>query len=179
MIPECFPSTSRQYDTMHYGFSLSLSLSLVALVIPHFDYCDVVYNDASPDLIKKLQRAHNACVRYICNLKFADHVSPSFSYISWPRLKDRRTLHSLCLLHRILHSSSPAYLFSRFNYLSTHHSRETRGHASNQLVLPIHRTAIYDNSFTVSAAREWNRTPSSVRDLTKLRSFRQAAQKLF
>ena len=42
-------------------------------------------------------RAQNACrpIRYICNIRRYDHVSPSFRALSWLRLRDRRTAHSL------------------------------------------------------------------------------------
>uniref|UniRef100_A0A8D8TUQ2 Uncharacterized protein n=1 Tax=Cacopsylla melanoneura TaxID=428564 RepID=A0A8D8TUQ2_9HEMI len=47
-----------------------------ALVLPLFDYCDVVY---SPNLKvesqQSLQRAQNSCVRYVCNLRKFDRVS--------------------------------------------------------------------------------------------------------
>jgi Reverse transcriptase (RNA-dependent DNA polymerase)/Endonuclease-reverse transcriptase len=157
-----------------YIFPQKLKEKLVeSLVMPHFDYCDVVYNDVGPELSRKLQKAHNSCVRYTCNLKFMDHVSPSFTHLSWLRLHDRRNVHSLGLLHRILNSSDPSYLYSRFNYLSSHHQRNTRGHATDQLVLPIHRTAIFDNSFTVSAARAWNQTPGTVRSLENVKLFKK------
>ncbi|KAJ4435260.1 hypothetical protein ANN_23838 [Periplaneta americana] len=37
------------------------------------------------NLSSRLQRVHNACVRYICNIRKYDHVSPSSQTLSWLR----------------------------------------------------------------------------------------------
>ena len=45
------------------------------LVLPHFDYCDIVYSDLNVDLPQRLQRVHNACLHSIFNVRRYDHVS--------------------------------------------------------------------------------------------------------
>ncbi|KAJ4449652.1 hypothetical protein ANN_01056 [Periplaneta americana] len=53
-----------------------LKLILVqTLVMPHFDYCDIILSNLNANLSNRLQRVHNACVRYICNIRKYDHVS--------------------------------------------------------------------------------------------------------
>ena len=50
-----------------------------ALVLPHFDYCDVVYSpNLRVELKNSLQLAQNSCVRYICNLRKFDRVSEHY-----------------------------------------------------------------------------------------------------
>ncbi|KAJ4447455.1 hypothetical protein ANN_09462 [Periplaneta americana] len=78
-------------------------------------------SDLSSELSVKLQRAQNMCVRYVCNIRRYDHISPSFASFRGFRLKERRTLHSLSLLFRILHTLTPNYLSSRFSYLYFNH----------------------------------------------------------
>ena len=43
------------------------------LVIPHFDYCDILLTDLNCDLKEKL-RVRNMCIRYIFNIRKYDHV---------------------------------------------------------------------------------------------------------
>ncbi len=38
-------------------------IAIESLVFSHFDYCDVVYNDLNLELVKRLQRTQNACIR--------------------------------------------------------------------------------------------------------------------
>ena len=39
------------------------------LVMPHFDYCDILLTDLAENLRDKLQRVHNMCMRYIFNIR--------------------------------------------------------------------------------------------------------------
>ena len=73
------------------------------LVLPHFDYCDIVYSDLNVNLSQRLQRVHNACIRFIFNARRYDH----FNNLSWLRLNKRCQLHSLTFLFKILHSCIP------------------------------------------------------------------------
>lgn len=138
-----------------------------ALVMPHFDYCDILLTNLNTSLTDRLQRAHNACVRFICNIRRFDHVTPSFHTLSWMRLKQRRMIHSLIFLHNILLSSSPSYLHSRFNLLST-----SRTHNQNLLLIPRHTTSFYSSSFSVSIPRFWNSLPCHIRDCRNVPQFR-------
>ena len=141
------------------------------LVMPHFDYCDILLTDLNTTLAQRLQRVHNACVRFVCNLRKADHISPAFSSLSWLRLKERRTLHSLLLLFQILQNASPTYLLDQFQFLSSHHTEGTRLQHFRAMTIPLHRTSSYSLSFTVSVARQWNSIPESIRDCRTLTSF--------
>ena len=57
-------------------------LVIQTLIIPYFDYCDVLLTDLNASLTQKLQRVHNVCVRYVCDIKRADHVTSSFKKIT-------------------------------------------------------------------------------------------------
>ena len=63
------------------------------LVIPHFEYGDLLFTDLKTNLSDRLQHADNACIQYINNIR----VSPSSRALSWLRLNDRRTAHSHAL----------------------------------------------------------------------------------
>ena len=153
-------------------FSIKLKMFLIkALVIPIFDYCDIVYSDIGRVLDIKLQRAQNACARYIYNSRKSDYVTPLFSELSWLKLSERRQYHSVCLLFQILANKTPKYLANHFHFLYTHHDRDTRSRTDNQLLIPHHRTTAYTKSFTVSASRTWNTLPETVRGAHSLTSF--------
>jgi len=46
-----------------------------SLLFPLFEYCDIVYNDLSINLVNRLQKIQNGFVRFIFNDKKYDHVS--------------------------------------------------------------------------------------------------------
>ena len=149
------------------------------LVMPHFDYCDILLPDLSVTSAQRLQRVHNMCVRFVCNIRRADHVTPSLEMLSWLRLEDRRKIHCLSLLFHILHFSTPVYLASRFQNLSTHHNLDTRSQHSSILSIPSHRTSSYSSSFTVAVLRLWNSLPSNVRDCQTSNQFKNRVTKYF
>ena len=140
--------------------------------MPHFDYCDSLFTDLSVNLAQRLQRVHNVCVRYICNIRRSDHVTPSLEKLSWLRLRERRTFHSLSLLFKILNTSTPSYLSNRFNRLSHFHNLGTRSQQCSVLSIPSHNTSLYSSSFTVSLAKTWNSLPLSIRDCGTLSKFK-------
>ncbi|KAJ4443440.1 hypothetical protein ANN_05109 [Periplaneta americana] len=129
-------------------------------------------SDLRIDSAQKLQRVHNACVRFICNVRYYDHISPSFKKLSWLRLHERRNLHLLSLLYRIMHSSSPYYLFARFHTLSRYHNINTRSQRDNTLEIPLHASSLYSSSFTVATSRHWNSLPPEVKGCRTLNSFK-------
>jgi hypothetical protein len=135
------------------------------LIIPHFDYCDLVYNDLKEDLSIRLQRAQNSCVRFILGIKKSDHITPGYKELGWARLRERRNLHTVCLVHKLLSTSSPSYLASNFQFLHSNHNFNTRSRSGTQLTFPIHRTSLLGNSFTVHAIRTWNALPTDIRDV--------------
>lgn len=151
----------------------SLKISLVqSLIFPHFDYCDAVYSDISLTLGMKLQRLQNSCVRFIFNLKYFDHVSTYYTRLRWLRLNDRRKCHNLILLYKVLSSSTPIYLSSRFVTVSSHHRFNTRSQSTSLLSIPLHSSTIYSKSFTLSASREWNLLDGNTRNSVSLSIFR-------
>ena len=148
------------------------------LVIPHFDYCDILLTDLAENLSDKLQRVHNMCIRYIFNIRRYEHISPSFEDLSWLRLNDRRTLHSLVLLFQILRTSSPNYLASRFHFLSSNHDLNTRSQHNLTLSIPYHRTCLYFISYSVSYSRCWDSLPLDIRGCRTLASFKRLVNNL-
>ena len=116
---------------------------------------------------------HNVCVRYICNIRRSDHITPSLERLSWLRLRERRTFHSLSLLFKILDTSTPSYLSNRFNRLSHFHNLGTRSQQCSILSIPSNNTSLYSSLFTVSLAKTLNSLPLSIRDcrtLSKLKN---------
>jgi hypothetical protein len=90
-------------------FPQELKPTLVqSLLFPHFLYCDSGYQDVNQHLCSRLQKLQNACVRYACNLRKYDHVSPSYKKLKWQKIDVLRRLRLMCVLFKALHS--PAFL---------------------------------------------------------------------
>lgn len=151
---------------------VKLKIKLIqTLILPLFDYCDTVLNDVTADLCTKLQRAQNACIRYIFDLRYDDHLTAFYLKLSWLRLNNRRKLHVATQVYKLMTTSTPDYLASQFRLLSSYHNLNTR--AGSTLAIPLNRTSAYSRSFLVAGSRLWNSLPARIRESMTVKSFKK------
>ena len=110
--------------------------------------------------------------------KYYEHISPSFEDLSWLRINDRRTLHSLVLLLQILRTSSSNYLASRFHILPSNHDLTTRSQHNSTLSILYHRTSLYFTSCSMSSSRYWNSLSLDIRICRTLAFFKRLVNNL-
>ncbi|XP_026330922.1 uncharacterized protein LOC113238300 [Hyposmocoma kahamanoa] len=146
-----------------------------SLLLPIMDYADVCVIDLNDDLLGKLQRLQNLCIRFIYGLRKFDHVSEYRRRLQWLSIKQRREEHVLSFLYNVLYDPrSPPYLKERFRFLGEDHNRELRSKADNLLKPPFTRSGYYMNSFAIMAAQLWNELPSEIRHSKSLLIFKTA-----
>ena len=149
------------------------------LLLPLIDYGDVCYLDLTEDRLNKLDRLQNVCIRYIFGLRKFDHVSEFRSRLNWVEIRDRRNLHILSLLYSVLNNpNSPSYLSSRFTALAAH-GLGLRSERLLSLLIPKHNTTFYEYSFTVHAAKLWNKLDPYIRSAPSISSFKSRLTKLY
>lgn len=154
-IDKCLPTNTKE-------------MLVKTLLCPHFDYGDIVYNNLKDSLAQTLQRAQNACIRFIYNIRKYDHISGVYKDHKILTLKNRRLYHSLCLLFKMLKTGSPSYLTKYFVHL-----KSSRFQKSQLLCIPKSKTNYYNKSFAITVAREWNKLPSNIKNCTSLTSFKK------
>ena len=149
------------------------------LLLPLLDYGDVCYLNITEQLLNKLERLQNLCIRYVFGLRKFDHISEFRSRLNWVAIRDRRNLHTLSLLYNILNNPlSPSYLVSRFTELSAH-GLDLRSANLLTLLIPRHSSAFYENSFTVFAAKLWNNLDTDTRKSPSIHVFKSRLKKSY
>lgn len=143
------------------------------LIFPFLDYCDAVYADLREEQAARLQRIQNACIRFIFNLEYRDHLTHFFREANWLKLKDRRALHILTLLYKTLTIKEPSYLLHEFSFLSDFHRHNTRSTERQLISIPRHTSNYFSNSFTISAARTWNVLPPEIQHAPTVSTFKR------
>jgi hypothetical protein len=138
-------------------------LMVTSLVLPIIDYANVAYCDLNNELTDRLQKAQNACIRYIYKLPWDQHVTPYYKELGLLKIKERMEFNVLKLAVKVHKYKQPEYLFERYTRLSNVHVRNTR-FANITLQLPIHRTVVYNKSFHVSSIRLFNFLERELRD---------------
>ena len=149
---------------------ISLAQSLLLLIL---DYADVCYPDLTMELLNKLERLQNLCIRFIFGLRKFDHVSTYRSKLQWLPIRRRRDCHMLSLLYSVLfNSNAPPFLKDLFVFHSITLSQNLRSSKSLSLNMPSHSTDFYSESFTVQAIRLWNNLPEYIRRAPSAESFK-------
>jgi len=152
---------------------VSVRIRLIkALVFPHLDYSSVLLSDITHELNSKLQKALNASVRYIFDLPFDHHITPSFVQLGWLNCLQRRNYLIVSLLHKILINRLPKYIY--YNYVPiTSNYRVSPRSTYLDFVIPSHRTVSFSHSFTVTSIKLWNSLPIEIRKINAIQAFRK------
>ncbi|KAI5750787.1 hypothetical protein M8J77_001271 [Diaphorina citri] len=127
-------------------------------VLPLFEYCAPLLNGITQEESLRLQRAQNACVRFIFNVRKWEHITPYFNRLQWLKVEDRRKLLTLFMIFKILSTQSPPYLYEKFRFRDSIRTRDTRTHPL-MLEKPKCRTESYRSSFLPYATDLWNLIP--------------------
>jgi hypothetical protein len=143
-----------------------------ALLLSILVYADVCFTDITGELLNKLERLLNLAIRFIFGLRKYDRISEYRSQLQWFSSRDRRNVHILSTLYKILKDpNSPAYLRSRFQLLPPP-SRSRRSCVTKTIELPTSNTNFFFHSFAVRAVLLWNALLAMIRDSPSIFSFK-------
>ena len=128
-----------------------------SLILPHFDYGDVVYDAMSATSANQLQVIQNTCLR-ICLGRGKDSPTEALHTDSnIPRLSNRRKQHTGQFVYKGRVGASTMNINSMFKLVAEHHNRSTRSSNSSKLYVPSvnlktcrgnirHRGTVYYNT---------------------------------
>jgi hypothetical protein len=133
-----------------------------ALIMPHFDYCSLVWDNCSNYLLEKLQKLQNRAARVITGKSYETRSSEILKNLGWQPLLDRRKDKRALFMFKIRNNEFPKCLTSMFN-TSNNKNYNLR---SNELdfALPKPNTNYLKKSFSYSGAALWNDLPKRAKD---------------
>lgn len=138
-----------------------LKLVYNSIILPLFDYADIVYDSASKKHVDRLQKLQNRAGRIILSVNPYDHISNNEIHgrLGWSLLQSRRKSHLLTMVYKSLHSLAPSYLKDRFNYNNYLYGLRSRGN----LALPKPKSESCRRMFLYRGSREFNRLPNNIK----------------
>ena len=107
-----------------------------ALVLPHLDYCSVVWQECSRELRQMLERVQNYGMRLILSKPPRTHSEELRQELGWTNLERRREVSRMKLMHRCVNRQVPSSIHDRIQPVK----RKTRGEC--KLFLPRANTDI-------------------------------------
>ena len=147
-----------------------------SLIIPHLDYCTVVYADATFSLRAQLQRLANSGIRYIFGIRRSERITPFRKKLKWLSNDSRRDYFAMLIMYRIIRMKEPPLLLSFFKpYLSDKPQRGPR----KDLAIPIVSTDSGLLSYQVKYANLWNSIPSCIRYLPSFSQLKKSIKVYF
>lgn len=135
-----------------------------ALVLSHFNYCDVLYGpclDAADTA--KIQRVQKQCLRFIYGIRKFDRISYKLHEARWLNMETRRKYHALTLYHSIINYKCPPYLYEKVQFRTDVHNLNLRH--KGLISPPYHKTALFQRSFTYNIYKLYNGIDKCFRDL--------------
>lgn len=143
---------------------------IITLIYPHLDYCCCALTSVTAEQNLRLQRAINACIRFIFNIRRDVYITPYYNSLRWLKVSERRKYFVGCLVHTILATHKPDLIFANLQ-LRGPSVRNTRA-VEADLIPPLCRTEIFRHSFLSTAAQVWNSIPLNVRKINSIGLFK-------
>lgn len=140
-------------------------------LIPTLLYGCEIFGSCDSTSYNKLNVAYNAIIKYVFGLKKYDSISSVAKTLSGVTLSDLLKIRTLILLHKIVYTHEPRYLFDRISF--------TRSRRSNDLIQISHRTLTSEWQFYIQSIRLWNLLPSNIQFLSNAMYFKRALFKHF
>ena len=139
-----------------------------SMILPYFDYADVVYDKANANELDKLQRLQNKCLK-ICQGQdrlFSNNRAHKEAKV--PFLKERRRAHTLNFMYK-RKSGKPALL--------NHREIRTRAHDAPLFQINIPRCEAYKRSVGFFGSTLWNGLPVKIRNINSYQEFKVKQKK--
>ena len=88
----------------------TLNLLYKSLIVPHFDYCEVVWDNACRTYLAKLDKLQNAAGKIILGLPRRYPTELLLNTLGWDTLSDRRFNHLNVMVYKSLTCNLPTNL---------------------------------------------------------------------
>lgn len=151
-------------DILNTKLKLQLSDSLVLSI---FNYGDTVYGPCLTSAnMQRIQKIQNYCLRFAYGIRRRQPISHKLLESKWINMKNRRKLHSGVLYHKIITYKIPSYLYRKISFRTDVHTLNIR--FKGTLTPPVHKTALFQRSFSFNITRLYNSLPLHLKSRTVL-----------
>ena len=133
-----------------------------SMILPYFDYGDVIYMSANQEGLDKLQRLQNRCLKICNNLNVRFETRELHMITKVPKLKFRREAH----LNNFMHG--------RLNRLDLvdHRDIRTRLHDAPMFLTKVPNLEAYKRAVEFAGAVAWNNLPPDIRRIESAAIFK-------
>ena len=113
-------------------------------ILPHLDYCCVVWGNLNVSLESKIVRFQKTAARLILESDMSVSSESLFTQLDWLTFPERVKFHKAILMYKIFHDQAPTYLKSLFTYSSSIHNLNLRSSSDLQLYTLKYRCEFFN-----------------------------------
>ena len=125
-----------------------------SMILPYFDYGDVIYGSANQEGLDKLQRLQNRCLKICKQLNIRYNTDALHSITKMPKLEKRRVAHMNNFIHGRLKNS----------FVDEREIR-TRAHDAPLYTVSVPKIEAYKRAVIYKGSCGWNSLPADLRDI--------------
>ena len=150
-----------------------------SMVVPLFDYGDVIWSNCSSTTLTRLQRLQNRAGRLILKCPKRTPSVEVRRRLKWQDLNERHNFHLASMVYKCYTGSVPPYLLNCFTPLNSVHSHNTRLSKANGVFInhASHRSAT--RKFVHRGSVLWNRLPQHLKQAADFKSFKAKYRSYF
>lgn len=151
----------------------TLTTLVIMLVISHLDYANCLLTGLPKCEIKKLQRIQNMAAKLVLKRSKFDSTTECLKELHWLPIEFRIRFKNMCLVFKCLNGNAPTYLSELLlPATSKGYSLRSQSKILQLKEIKTKRKTFADRSFSVSAPRDWNLLPNSVKLATNIDDFK-------
>lgn len=149
-----------------------------SLVLPHIDYCDLVYMCTTDLNLQKLQLIQNSACRIILQADIDIPIMSMHEELDLPTLHQRRQIHTAMDCFNNI-KNDEAGLHSMFIPIDEDRVRSTRSENRNMMRVPDVRSVTGRKAYSYRGPSFWNTLENESRTITTKTTFKTHITKLF
>ena len=146
-----------------------------SLILPHLDFCDIVYMSTTEYNLNKLQLIQNTACRTILGADKDTSIKDMHKQLELLTLKQRRFIHQAVDCHNNIYNEE-AGLHSMYQTVDDR-VRATRSIGTNYMKVPNIRSCTGRKAYSYSGPSFWNKLDSDTRQLEDKTAFKRHISK--
>ena len=150
-----------------------------ALVVPHYNYGDIIYDGCSADARNQLERSQNYAAKALLGRRKFSSATDALLELGWIPLYQRRKIHQGVFVHKALKHKSSHHAITSVTNLLPRHSYSTRQKQDNRLNSVTHSTTRSEKSVIYRSSHAWNSFPHEIRGIEDTKKFKDTLQKFY
>lgn len=150
-----------------------------AIVVPHYNYGDIIYDGCSAEARNQLERSQNYAAKALLGRGKFSSATDALLELNWIPLHQRRKIHQGVFVHKALNQKSSYHATTSINNLLPRHSYSTRQKLDNRLNSQTHSTARSEKSVIYRSTHAWNSFPREIRFIEDTKNFKDTLQRFY